>query len=1355
VAPVLVSGRDAAGLRAQAERLRAFLADRPDVEPADVALSLASRAAHEHRSVVVGGDRAELLAGLAAVAAGRETPAVVTGTAPAGGVSGVVFIFPGQGGQWPGMGRDLLAVSPVFAERIAACERALAPWVDWSLTGVLTTGAGLDRVDVVQPVLWAVMVALAEVWRAAGVVPAAVVGHSQGEIAAACVAGVLGLEDGAKAIALRSRALLALSGTGGMLSVAEPEELLTARLVTGWPQLSVAVVNAPESCVVSGPPEALRQLAGACEEEGVRTRLLPVDYASHSPAVETIRDEVLRASEGIRSRAGRVVFVSSATGREMAGETADAEYWYRSLRDGVRFADAVKGLLDSGHDTFVEVSPHPVLTAAIDEVAERARVSPVIAATLRRDEGDARRLVSVWAQALVRGVPVDIARVLAGSGARRVPVPTQAFVRRRYWPQGVAVIGDVSGAGLSPAGHPLLGAVVELADGQGVVFTGQVSLTTHPWLADHAVLGSVLLPGAAFVELALYAGGQVGAGVVEELTLQAPLVLPATGATGLQVRMPAAEDDGRRLVEVYSRPQGTPAPVWTLHASAWMVSDEQLPGTDFVGLPPVWPPRAVGVDTGAWYERLTDLGYGYGAQFRGLRAAWQDGTTGLAEVVLPEAAAAQAGAFGIHPALLDAALHAGGLTVTAEDRNRDSGGGVGLPFAWRGVRLHATGATVLRVRLEALPDGSLRVRGFDEAGRPVLTVDSLVSRPVTAGQLAAARQGTVDQLYGLDWVGPSGTSPAVTGRWLLTGPGAGDLAEQGVAVSVCEDLDALVERAAVEAPDMVVVEPDTTAGVHAVLRWTLDLVQRWLGEDRLAETRLMVLTRNAMDSDLAGAAVWGLLRAAQTEHPGRFLLVDVDDDPASLRALAVAAGGEPQTMIRAGALRVPRLARRVPRTGDGVRWDPEGTVLITGGTGTLGGLLATHLAAEHGVRNLLLASRQGCQADGVGALCAELAGFGAAVTVDVCDVTDRANVARLLTGHPVTAVVHTAGVLDDAVIESLTGDRVDAVLRPKADAAWYLHELTRDRDLAAFVLFSSAAGVFGSAGQGNYAAANTYLDALAAYRRTRGLPAVSLAWGLWELESGLTRHLKGRDTQRMSRSGVTGLSSQEALALFDAALAGDEALLVPIRLDTGATRQGATPPLLRNLVTGANPPPPAASAQSGHDLQRRLATLNPADQQNLVLRLLLEQIATVLGYEGTVDIGADREFRELGFDSLTAIELRNRLNAATGLRLTATLVFDHPTPNALTEHILTAIGAGDASAPAPVLVELDRLETLLSSLSPDDDLRSGVTSRLRTLLSRWLRTGDDESATADVGEKLRSATADEVFDFVEKELGVS
>ncbi|MCE6998175.1 SDR family NAD(P)-dependent oxidoreductase [Saccharothrix sp. S26] len=1472
--PWLLSARTPQALIAQAQRLAAVDAPAPNI-----ARALADRTTFEHRAVLLADHRS----GLDALADGRGAPGLVTGEV---GVPGkTVFVFPGQGAQWPGMGRELYDTSEVFRAHVDACAEALAPHVDWSLVDVLR-GGPLDRVDVVQPALFAVMVSLAGLWRSHGVVPDAVVGHSQGEIAAAHVAGILSLADAAKIVARRAKALVSLAGRGGMVSVALSPDRAADYLERWAGRLTVAVVNAPGAVVVSGNARDLDDLLAACAADDIRARALPVDYAAHSAEVEALREQLQHDLSGITARPAVVPLYSTVTGAP--ADDLDVDYWYRNLREPVRFDHATRAVLDHGHGVFVEVSPHPVVTSAIEETAEGTDV--LVTGTLRRDQPEEFR--TALARLHVRGVAVDWR---LPTGITPADLPTYPFQRQRFWLSPVAgSVGD----------HPVLTTVVDLPDG-GAALTGTVSLPTHPWLADHAVRGSVLLPGTAFLELAAHAAAKVGAPGVRELVLETPLVLDQD-VVRLQVVVGPPDETGLRSVTVHSHTDE-----WVRHATGTL-GDVPAPAWST----PWPPPDAEPLDVTDLYDAFAALGYDYGPAFQGVTAAWRVGDEVLAEV---ETAAE--GRFAPHPALLDAALHPMALLIPD--------GPAKLPFAFTDAVLRPTDARVLRVRLAGGPD-TWSVALADLDGTPVASVRSVAVR---------AFADAPDDLFQLKWTPVTGDTTAEARHHVSTHPG--DTPDQALA-AVREALAAIQDG-----PDrLVVVTRDAVAAVpgdvldlaHSAV-WGLvraaqaehpgrfvlvDADDSWDGsladESELAVRRgtllaprlvrvdraltppdgpwrledvgtgslddLALVPRPELTGPLAPGQVRIALRAAGLNfrdvlialdvYPGEALMggegagivLDVGPGvdrfrpgdrvfglvPGAFGPVAVAdhrvlapmpdhwpfarAASVPvvfltawyglvdlgrvrpgdRVLVHAGtggvgmaAIQLARhLGAEVFATASPAKWDvlrglgvpedhiassrtvefeqrfppvdvvlnsladeftdaslrllapggrfvemgktdirtdtgvdytafdiadagPErlgeilaevvraiadgvlaplpidvrgvrdavdvfrhmsqaqhigkivltlpaaldGTVLITGGTGTLGRAVAAHLVAAHGVRRLVLVGRRG----------GEVRIEGADVRVVACDVTDRDQLADLLASIPdLTAVVHAAGVLDDAVVTALTAQQVADVFAPKVRAAWHLHELTRHLDLSAFVLFSSAAGVLGSPGQANYAAANAFLDALAVHRRALGLPAVSLAWGYWAETSGMTGHLSDADRHRLTRAGVVPLTTGHALDLFDAALAADRAAVAPVTLNVPAlARTPAPPSALRGLVSRRRAKRPVHRGA----LADRLRSLPEAEQVAAVLDVVTAHTATVLGHASPDAVDTRQPFADLGFDSLTAVELRNRLGTATGLRLPATVTFDHPTPARLADFLRGEIVGTRAEAAAPVVRTVD------------------------------------------------------------------
>ncbi|MFJ8589515.1 SDR family NAD(P)-dependent oxidoreductase [Streptomyces sp. NPDC093595] len=1354
-------------------------------------------------------------------------------------------------------------------------------------TGTGTEAGLLDRTAYTQPALFALEVALfrllTEEW---GIRPDAVMGHSVGEITAAHVAGILDLADACALVTARGRLMQELPHGGAMAAVAASEAEMAPYLEGRGTEIALAAVNGPSSVVVSGDEQAVLDVVDLWRSRGRDTKRLTVSHAFHSPRMDGMLTQFERVARALRYRRPTLPVMSNLTMENgAAADPCTPDHWVRHVREPVRFLDGMRGLRADGIDTFLEVGPDAVLTAmarscldddTVHPTTQDAASAPLTVPVLRRGHGETDALTRAVAEMYAHGVPVTpaappdrpdgaIARLAAG-------LPTYPFQRKRYWLDAPAAL-DPKAMGLDDSPHPLLSAAVVLPDGQGTVWTGRLSTRSHPWLAEHTVRGQVVVPGTALLELAQYvadaphtsespsfsasasasaAAAAVTAtahpprGTVSELTLETPLVLPRHAAVRLRVTLGAPDEHGERTLQIHSDASDASGDGrWIRHASGTLAGADEPPA-DRPPFDTTWPPEnAQPLDITSEYERFAAAGIGYGPAFRGLSAAWRRGTEVFADVRLPDAYTDEAGRYAVHPALLDAALHAAAPGLGLEH---------GLvPFTWTGARLHGPSADALRVRITpasgAAGTGTVAITAVDAAGRLVLTVDALALRRPDTDGLAAAGAAHLP-LHRLHWTAlPDRPAPAVPTpghegmrvRWA-------DATDEELFAKAAEEsrrdrLPLLVDLGGAPGP-----EPDAA---RATVRRALTLVQRWVGgayqsdahqdhahqnnahhdDARLGTERLTFVTRRAVDTgdgsiDPAAAAAWGLLGSALAEHPGRLAVVDIDGTPASWDALAEAAALGGRVAVRDGVLLRPTLVRvdsgraeparaglvradvdraevdraEVDRAASGTAapvWPTAGgTVLITGGTGSLGAMAAKHLAAVHGVRHLLLLSRRGPAAPGVDELIDELATLGAHADVVACDAADRDALRAALDGipadRPLTAVLHTAGVLDDGIVTGQNPERLDGVLRPKADAAWNLHELTRDLPLSAFVLYSSAAATLGSAGQSAYAAANAYLDALAVGRRAEGLPAVSLVWGPWD--SGMAGTLTDVDAARLRRTGIVPLHRAEGLAALDAAAGGpvDAAVLLPIRVDPAALRDHddpeRIPEVLRSLAAPATASASAPSSASvtaatnapGSDrrgtatLAERLAGASRAERAAVLDEAIRADVAAVLGHDDTTAITRDRSFRELGLDSLTAVELRNRLAAATGLRLPATMVFDHPTPHALAAFL-------DRELPGPgttVLSTLDRLQdqlddALVASVNDDDVLRGRITRRLEALLAALTGPGR-RPATPDapvghggaasvgstasvepvdpgeaVGNRLRTASDDELFDLLD------
>ncbi|MDQ2587911.1 SDR family NAD(P)-dependent oxidoreductase [Saccharothrix yanglingensis] len=1290
ITPWVLSARTPTALRAQAAKLADFLDREPGHDDDAIAAALTRRSRFDQRAVVLGGDRDSLLAGLTAAAHGDDAPNLfVTADERAGGTA---FLFAGQGSQRAGMGRELHEAFPAFAAAFDEAAEALDPLLGVSLRDLVLTGDGLDRTEHAQPALFALEVALFRLLEAWGVRPDRVAGHSIGEIAAAHVAGVMSLRDAATLVAARGRLMGDLPEGGAMVAVEAAAAEVTELLAGRGHEVGIAAVNGPRSTVLSGAAGPVRAIAEELGSRGHRTKALRVSHAFHSPLMGPMLEQFREVVSRIGFSAPRIPMVSTLSGRAAgAGDFTTAEYWVRHVRESVRFQDAVRALEAGGVRTFVELGPDGVLSAmASASLSTPAALLPL----LRKDRPEPRALLDTVAKLFVRGIPVDWSAVLGDRARPHVELPTYAFQRQRFWLDTPRATGSVAGTGLGGVGHPLLTASMSLAGSGATVLTGQLSTARPAWAGGHRVGGAAVVPGTALLEMAAKAGQQVGCPRVAELLFRAAVVLPAEGTLDVQVEVSAPEDDGSRVLTLHSRTSAD-AP-WTAHATGRLVPGAPGAGENLTE----WPPaNAEPVDLHGLYPRLAEDGLGYGPGFQGVRRAWRRGGDVFAEVTLPAALQDEAGDYLVHPALLDSALHP--LLADA----------LRLPFSWAGVEVHGPGAASLRVRLRDEGQDSFGIVAWDNVGMPVLSADELVARPVVREQLQVIGAAqAAETLFRIDWTAPKKLSGA-RGTGHLTLP--------------------------VDNGDPALPLPWR---VRTALDAALASVRGWVARDHEPGARLAVLTRGAVDGDPVAAAVWGLVRSAQTEHPGMLQLIDLDGTAASDKAWRNLVGtDEPQLAIRGGQVRVPRLAgagTAGPSTA--TEWR-GGSLLVTGAGGVVGSALTRHAVREHGVREVVLLSRRGADAPGMARLSAELRELGASVTVEACDAADREQLvgvlARIPSDRPLAGVIHAAGTSRDATVQSLTAEAVEAVLPAKVDAVTHLDELTRDSDLTWFVVCSSAAAWWGTAGQANYAAANACVDAIAQRRHDAGQHALSLAWGLWAERSELSGHLDEADLRRLVRLGITPLSTEDALAAFDTALRSKEPVLAPIGLDTRQLVDSESAPLTPLLREHAKSRP-AVEAMPASSIEGQLAGKDEGAQEAFLRDLVRGLVAQVLGFAGADEVEADRGFFEIGFDSLTVLELRNRIEKATGQSVPPTAIFDHPTSSALAKYLRIQLG-GAQEAERPLDVERP-------SLAGTTVLLTGATGGLGRLFAEGLAeaganlvlTGRDRSALDELAGSL-------------------
>ncbi|MFD1745540.1 SDR family NAD(P)-dependent oxidoreductase [Rhizobium helianthi] len=1688
-----LSAKTPTALREQAGRLHDRIHKDETLDLVDAGFTLATgRSRFAVRGAVWGSGRSEIAEALKAIAEGVDHPSAVHNTpAP----SKLVFVFPGQGAQWPRMGMELYETQPAFRAALDEVDGALLPHTGWSVLAALRGDAGAPsplRVDVVQPALFAVSVALARLWQSLGIVPDAIVGHSFGEIAGAHIAGALTLADAARLAALRAKTLAEAPVAGTMATIGLSEQRTRTLIEKSGRSINPAVFNSPSSTVVSGSAEDMAVLLQLCEAEGIYAKRIAVDVLAHSPELRVLCPTLNQRLGEIVPQRAKLHLYSTVDGhagkKPLSGEELDLTYWGDNLCNPVRFVDTISHLAAEGNVTFLECSPQPILLPAIEETADLAPTRIIAIGTLKRTLSAKAAISEAAGRLFAAGHEPDWHAFFPD--AKLACLPTYPFERSRYWLPAQAT-QDVAAAGQRVVKHALLSAIIDLPNQEGVVLTGRVGLKSQPWMADHGAGGVVLVPASAYVDMVLEAAAKLGASAIEELVLQAPMVLEETGMLDIQLRVDARTEDGFWPVSLYSRKSveedNQPPADWELNATGSLASAaDKLDILD-----EAWP--SVGAreeDLVAFRERLALAGYDYGPAFRGLTRLWRAGQELFAEVELPEGL--KPGGHFLHPALLDAALQPIALPWQA-----DSADALRLPFSLSGVTCTGDAVTRLRVRLTMADTESIRVRAFDEKGAPVIAIDKLTLRPANREALRGKAKARPDRdLLELIWSPlPAAAKPAAEiaslEKLVLLQPADALLASLP-GFAACAGIEELDET---QTPPSTIVwtlpqmeAADLPLRTRSLNETVLSQLQQFSQSTALANSVLVILTQRAVTTSLhevpdpAHASAWSLIHSAQNEMPDRFILIDVDQLADLGDSLKAALGtGRPQVAIRGKMLFTPSLTRidampllsvpvdeaswrldlvhgegiealdvvsndrgRAPlahgqirvevraaglnfydtasamglvakrhdfgaeaagivvEAGPGVdrfapgdrvvvmaegcfsaevvadtrmashfpahwsfaqaasvpiafvtsyyalvemakikpgervlihagaggvgqsaiqlarylgaeifvtaspkKWpvlralgipqdhiansrnldfaeqfrrvsggagmdvvinslagkfidktmeimavggrfveigktdvrnpeqvrerhpqiayhyldwgvtsgfektgqifnalmrlfaqgalqplpltavaiqqaqdalrmmqqarhtgkivltmpqqlNPEGTVLITGGTGTLGALLAEHLVTAHGVKRLLLVSRSGAASPDAESVRSLLQAHGAEVDIKACDTADPTALKSLLDAipaqHPLTGIFHTAGVLADATIANLTAEQIGKVFAPKVDAAWHLHDLTKHMDLAVFALYSSINGVLGNAGQGNYAAANTFLDSLAIIRRRLGLPATSLGWGWWRPVTNLSRAFSAADTARIARVGFAPITVEHGNALLDAAINSPFPALAasPFNQQTLDENRdiGVLHPLLMGLVGANSLRRGRSAADKAADLMRELKTLASPARLKKVEALITQQTLATLGLGEGAKLKAEDSFKDIGIDSLMALSLRNQVNMAFGLRLPATLIYDFPAPRILAEHLVERLfpdtqADEEAQEQAPSESEEAEIRSRISSI-PLSRLRGlGLLETLLQLASG--QEGPHFEKEPQTLDKIQSASVDELL----------
>ena len=1299
VTTLVVSGKNSQRVAASAGVLADWMQGAGAVVPiADVAATLNHRSRYGIVATVSARNHDEAAVGLRALAAGQPGPGVVASHEASPG-PGTVFVYSGQGAQWAGMGRQLIADEPAFAAAIDALEPVFVDKVGFSLRHVLEVGEPLTGIARIQPVLVGIQLALTALWRSYGVEPDAVIGHSMGEVTAAVVAGALTPAEGLDVIATRSRLMSRLSGQGAM-ALLELDAGAAERLIAEYPEVSVAVYASPTQSVIAGPPAQVDELVAKVDARGLLARRIEVDVASHHATIDPILPELRTALEYLSPVGPRIPVINTA---ECPGGTTmfGADYWVANLRNPVRFSRAVQKAA-ADHSTFIEISPHPLLTHAIGE--SLGKRSARVSGTVNRDHPET--LTFHTQLALVRP-PVD------GAAADRrdllVDLPPTPWLHTHYWTQTSSAGREFSGS------HPLLGMHVELPAGGAHVWQSDVGTEMNPWLADHKVHGQPVMPGAGFAEIVLAAGCEalgVPARGLQVTRLEVEQMLPLDEQTRLTTQL-FGEDDGAARVEIHSR---SGSGHWKRHAVARIA----LSAADAPEPPPAYTGGGTNLTPKDFYTALRRTGAYHGQAFAALTRIVRtpDGWTDT-EIVLPDEATPYRGSV-LHPVMLDAALQTLAAAMPAELLS-ESSDVTYLPVAMESIRVFGDVGRRARCRAELV---SIAEGGGDAVGKIILMDESgTPTAEVTGVYLRRVQRRTVPlplsrKLFRASWEEtPAPVAGQPEGSWLVLTDGPdSDAAEFAVGFLspkrrvITADLndESEVQNAFADFAGDPAMPPagvvflaadrpdggDLQAGLaHArELIWSLAAAARtitggWHGKP----PRLWLVTRGGLAVD-SGAdipesgnpaigSLRGLVRVLAYEHPAlRTTLLDLDPQDTSARSLVreLSAPSADDVVAWRGSRRfVERLNRAAePERGPGAVVRADGSYIVTGGLGGIGLKVAAWLVEEGAARVVL--NGRSTPSEAAQQMLDDLGGR-AEIVVELGDIAEAGVAERLVssaeqTGRGLRGVIHSAAVLEDQLVAGLTEDSLEAIWAPKAAGALRLHEALdekgADRQLDWWTGFSSMASLLGSPGQLSYASANAWLDALVEWRRAAGLPATAINWGQWA-DVGLASAL--------SFSVLDPMSPAEGLEALEAVLAGNltKVGVARLRLDRAVDAF----PEIRELgyfsnLAGEVDITDADDDWAGPDALR---DMDAGEADRVVTARLRRRISAVMGFSADGAIETDQPLTELGMDSLMAIRMRNTVRADFGVEPPVALILQGATLADLAVDLIRQLGLAEAA----------------------------------------------------------------------------